>query len=831
MEMAALGLSVKSDSVVKGAADLDKFAASADKATAAAGKLSSSGSTAKMAADYARAASAAQQASGSINTLATSATRSGAAIAAADSHVVAYRNHLAAIPAAANQAAAGVNRFTTAANDNINQMQSNTANIAAQFQDIGVTAAMGMNPLMIALQQGTQLSAVMTQAVGTGGLAGGLRALGGAIGSVLSPMSLMTIAVVALIAYLVQLASEFLTGAEKADELAKSLDTSVFSTYALSDAQGILSNVFDMTTGKIINQSGALRDLAQAQLLVARAEATRRLGENRSYLGAFSRVKKGTAAGPIAGQALSGQLSARDSMQLLEAMHNGGKGALATQDYYDLLGRISGVGAEEANLKLYEKMQRSLDTGTLDPSLRTGGGASSRTRSGGKSDADRLAEIVRQAEAEITVEKNRAKAVEMSAEAAAHLEQKTKLLNAASQAGLKITPELTAVMDTLAETYAKAKTDADIEVATKAATDAIQSQRDAIAEAAPLIGLYGEALARANRELEAQKKLADSLPKDSIVASGGNLTGGLSDDIEAQSRAQRIADLNREREIQAFAMEREMGSLGLINEELLKYNYQTEQLLKLKRAGIEAGPAEIANINAAAEAYANQRYAVDQATEAMALQRETVGGFFRDFIQGTRNGANAIKAFADAAVNALNRVIEKLLDKAFDGLGGGGGGGIFGKLFSLFGGGSSLNSASQSLIASNPAIFAKGGVFGAAERFAKGGVFTNSVVTSPTLFRFAKGGALGEMGEAGPEAIMPLKRGPNGALGVQVMGGRGRMGSPNITVNNDYHLDGAISIEGIAAFIRQASAQTQDDIKRQLGSWMQEYDRDGAVAV
>ena len=37
----------------------------------------------------------------------------------------------------------------------------NTANIAAQFQDIGVTAAMGMNPLQIALQQGTQISAAL----------------------------------------------------------------------------------------------------------------------------------------------------------------------------------------------------------------------------------------------------------------------------------------------------------------------------------------------------------------------------------------------------------------------------------------------------------------------------------------------------------------------------------------------------------------------------------------------------------------------------------------------------------------------------------------------
>src|SRR5262249_30979746 len=39
----------------------------------------------------------------------------------------------------------------------------NTANIAAQFQDIGVTAAMGMNPLQIALQQGTQLVAILNQ--------------------------------------------------------------------------------------------------------------------------------------------------------------------------------------------------------------------------------------------------------------------------------------------------------------------------------------------------------------------------------------------------------------------------------------------------------------------------------------------------------------------------------------------------------------------------------------------------------------------------------------------------------------------------------------------
>lgn len=45
--------------------------------------------------------------------------------------------------------------------------------------------------------------------------------------------------------------------------------------------------------------------------------------------------------------------------------------------------------------------------------------------------------------------------------------------------------------------------------------------------------------------------------------------------------------------------------------------------------------------------------------------------------------------------------------------------------------------------------------------FAKGGVFTNSVVDEPTMFN------MGVMGEANPEAIMPLHRGPDGGLGIR----------------------------------------------------------------
>jgi hypothetical protein len=47
---------------------------------------------------------------------------------------------------------------------------------------------------------------------------------------------------------------------------------------------------------------------------------------------------------------------------------------------------------------------------------------------------------------------------------------------------------------------------------------------------------------------------------------------------------------------------------------------------------------------------------------------------------------------------------------------------------------------------------------------------TGGIVSSPTFFQFADGGKInmGLMGEAGPEAIMPLKRGPDGRLGISM---------------------------------------------------------------
>lgn len=71
---------------------------------------------------------------------------------------------------------------------------------------------------------------------------------------------------------------------------------------------------------------------------------------------------------------------------------------------------------------------------------------------------------------------------------------------------------------------------------------------------------------------------------------------------------------------------------------------------------------------------------------------------------------------------------------------------------------------------------ANGGVYSSPSLSA----YSGTIVDRPTYFAFAKGG--GVMGEAGPEAILPLRRGANGKLGV-VASGVGGGGNGGITVN------------------------------------------------
>lgn len=104
-------------------------------------------------------------------------------------------------------------------------------------------------------------------------------------------------------------------------------------------------------------------------------------------------------------------------------------------------------------------------------------------------------------------------------------------------------------------------------------------------------------------------------------------------------------------------------------------------------------------------------------------------------------------------------------------------------LMAIFGGGTSYAGGSMaSIFDGGFSGFAKGDVF-KSNSLAR---YANTIVDKPTPFMFAKGGALGVMGEAGPEAIMPLSRGSDGKLGVRMDGSAGGVViNVGVTVNSD----------------------------------------------
>lgn len=131
--------------------------------------------------------------------------------------------------AALRQAAANANSVSAEAPAarGANAGAFQTSNIAAQFQDVFVTSAMGMSPLQIALQQGTQLAAVM------GTMERPAAGLLAAFTSILSPVSLATIAVTGLAAASIQ----YFTSAESG---AKSIET------LLEEEEAALKRVRDL---------------------------------------------------------------------------------------------------------------------------------------------------------------------------------------------------------------------------------------------------------------------------------------------------------------------------------------------------------------------------------------------------------------------------------------------------------------------------------------------------------------------------------------------------------------------------------------------------------
>lgn len=153
----------------------------------------------------------------------------------------------------------------------------------------------------------------------------------------------------------------------------------------------------------------------------------------------------------------------------------------------------------------------------------------------------------------------------------------------------------------------------------------------------------------------------------------------------------------------------------------------------------------------------------DSFKSAFESMRSTLSGTFSGLVTGALS-------FKDALSQVIGKLAEMLAQSAFEGLMGAGGNGLLGGIMKLFG-------------------FADGGAFQGSRlmAFANGGVVSGATA-------FAMQGGLGVMGEAGPEAIMPLARGRGGKLGVVAQGGGASRVQIEITENPMF----ASRVEGIA---------------------------------
>lgn len=177
-------------------------------------------------------------------------------------------------------------------------------------------------------------------------------------------------------------------------------------------------------------------------------------------------------------------------------------------------------------------------------------------------------------------------------------------------------------------------------------------------------------------------------------------------------------------------------------------------------------------------------FQVDKSASAAAKALDKMATSSTDAAKGATKAASGLDDFG-SDLSSFGKNLQSFMGSAQ-----GGGSSWFKNLSGLFGGSggafSFMNSISPAATADIigagggfTGLFAKGGAFsgGNVIPFANGGI-----VDRATEFGMS-GGRTGVMGEAGPEAIMPLRRGPNGSLGVAMHGGGNGGGNTTVVIN------------------------------------------------
>lgn len=308
---------------------------------------------------------------------------------------------------------------------------------------------------------------------------------------------------------------------------------------------------------------------------------------------------------------------------------------------------------------------------------------------------------------------------------------------------------------------------------------------------------YKEELAKENAELErssilnkakidTEKQLADA--QLSLRSSRGEDVDLIRMDLDYKKQ---VADLDRQiadlegkmkgaAELTQLAYKAQVDALKMqypILEEILKINKQIKEESDLRKKDPYAGA--IDGLKEISDKYS------EYGTMMKSFTIDTVKTMEDAWVDFCVNGKFSFESFVTSVLSGLLRMmtqmliiapIAKSLSQAISGIAGAGGG-FGGFMFELLGGGGGM-------------FFKQGAAFshGRVTPFARGDIFN-----SPTLFPMA--GGMGLMGEAGPEAVMPLTRGKDGKLGVKASG----LGEPNIqiVVNNESGIPMTMESQGM----------------------------------